>query len=146
MNPQKDFFVNPLSDLFIKYLFGMDNPESKKLVLSFINAVLKDADFEPIVSVIQKNPFNYSEHKEGKVCILDIKAKSETGKLINIEVQSSLYASFDIRSLYYWSQLYASQLHESDEYHLLQPVICINVLNFTLYPTLPDFHLSLIHI
>lgn len=64
---KEDIFISPTSDIFIKYLFGMDTDDSNQLVLSFINAVLEDADFQPVVKIIQKNPFNY-RRKRQRVC------------------------------------------------------------------------------
>ena len=57
MNEKKDN-VKATSDIFIKYMFGMDTKESNHLVLSFINSVLQDSDFPAITKIIQKNPFN----------------------------------------------------------------------------------------
>lgn len=74
----EDIIVKATSDIFIKYLFGMDTEESNKLVLSFINAVLEDSDFPKIVKVIQKNPFNYKEFINDKHSVLDIKVEDES--------------------------------------------------------------------
>ena len=52
MNKENDLYIKPSSDIFIKYLFGMDTEESRMLLLSFINAVLQDSGFEPVVSVV----------------------------------------------------------------------------------------------
>ena len=43
-------------DIFIKYLFGSE--ENKELLLSFLNSGLEDSDFQKIVNVEIKNPFN----------------------------------------------------------------------------------------
>jgi len=140
MKTENDFYVKPSSDIFIKYLFGMDTEESKELLLSFINAVLQDSDFDPIVSVIPKNPFNYKEFINDKESVLDIAATDEQGNEYNIEVQTSGDSAFKKRSLYYWADLYKSQLEESGQYKKLNPVICINILDFELFPELPEIH------
>ena len=140
MTKKEDTFISPTSDIFIKYLFGMDTEESNQLVLSFINAVLEDADFQPVVRIIQKNPFNYKEFKSDKLSVLDIQVEDEKGKVYNVEVQGSADTSFQNRALYYWSKLYTSQLEEADKYKRLLPVISINILDFELLPELPGFH------
>ena len=140
MNEEKEILIQATSDIFIKYLFGMDNEESNRLVLSFINAVLQDNDFPIITRIIQKNPFNYKEFVNDKLSVLDIKVEDERGKIYNIEVQSSGDYDFSYRSLYYWSKLYTSQLENGDEYKSLFPVISINILNFILIPELPAYH------
>ncbi len=90
----KEFFISPTSDIFIKYLFGMDTADSNQMVLSFINSVLEDADFQLVVKVIQKNPFNYQEFKDDKLSVLDIQVEDENGRIYNIEVQVSSDMSF----------------------------------------------------
>ena len=54
------------------------------------------------------------------------------GRIFDIEVQSKGDEIYKNRILYYWSRIYSSQLKESNKYFMLEPVICINVLNFTL--------------
>jgi predicted transposase/invertase (TIGR01784 family) len=133
-------FVKATSDIFIKYLFGMDTEESNRLMLSFINSVLQDADFPAITRVIQKNPFNYKEFENNKLTVLDVEVEDERGKIYNIEVQSSGDYDFCNRALYYWSKLYTSQLENGDEYTRLLPVISINILSFKFLPELPAYH------
>ena len=133
-------FVKATSDIFIKYLFGMDTEESNRLMLSFINSVLQDADFPAITRVIQKNPFNYKEFENDKLTVLDVEVEDERGKIYNIEVQSSGDYDFCNRALYYWSKLYTSQLENGDEYTRLLPVISINILSFKFLPELPAYH------
>ena len=55
-----------------------------------------------------------------------------------MEIQSIGSREFIQRSLYYWSKLYASQLKEGHEYKKLNPVICINLLDFILFPDMVD--------
>ena len=58
----------------------------------------------------------------------------------DIEVQTSGDSTFRNRALYYWSKLYSSQLENGEEYSQLLPAISMNVLNFTLLPSLPGYH------
>lgn len=50
------FGVSALSDIFIHYLFGQT--KHQPLLLDFINAVLQDAGFEPLVSVQLGSPIS----------------------------------------------------------------------------------------
>jgi len=137
---EKEAYVKATSDIFIKYLFGMDTKESDKLVISFINAVLTDSNFPTITKVIQKNPFSYQEFANDKLSVLDIEVEDEKHKLYNIEVQSYGNTHFRNRALYYWAKLYTSQSKEGDPYDNLLPAIGINILDFTLFPELPGYH------
>lgn len=63
---------------------------------------------------------------------LDILAKDESGRLIEIEVQTRSQEYFFERSLFYWSRLYSRQLGRGRKYRELHPVICVNILDFSL--------------
>jgi len=132
------YYVKPSSDIFIKYLFGTE--ENKPILLAFINAVLIKTDFDPIVSVEIVNPFNIKEFIHDKETVLDVKATDNNGRIYDIEVQSIGNSVFIHRSLYYWSVLYSSQLQENEQYHLLKPAICINILDFIIFENISDYH------
>ena len=44
------------------------------------------------------------------------------------------------RSLYYWASSYSSLLNKSDNYTKLAPVIGMNILDFTIFNDIKDFH------
>ena len=76
------------------------------------------------------NPFIRRELLEDKTSILDIKAKTVTDELINIEIQLANKYNMDKRSLYYWSKLYSGQLSAGQDYRELKKTITINIINF----------------
>lgn len=90
-------YINPVRDIFIKFLFGSE--ENKDLLLSFINSVMEDSGFPKIVKVHLKNPFNYKEFSVDKESILDVRAEDEEGTIFNIEVQANDLMYFKNRSL-----------------------------------------------
>ena len=130
--------IKATSDIFIHYLFGSE--QNKDLLLSFINAVLEDADFPLIKSVEILNPFSIRQYALDKSTILDIKAKDNNGKIINIEVQAMGNSTFINRSMYYWARSYSEQLESAEQYRILNPVICINILDFSIIPELDKTH------
>lgn len=107
---------------------------------SFINAVLEDSGFPLVCEVEVKNPYNLSEHQFLKETILDVKATDSKGRIYDIEVQVKDDSHFANRSLYYWAKNYVAQLPVAEFYDTLQPVICINILNFTLIEAIDDIH------
>jgi len=131
-------FMKATSDLFIKYLFGTE--EENELLISFINAVFDDSGFSRIVSLELKNPFNLKKHYLDKGSVLDIKAVDDTGKIFNIEMQTQGDSHFINRSLFYWARIYSSQLNKSEIWNKLKPVVCINSLDFNLFPDIMEFH------
>ena len=130
--------VKITTDLFIRYLLGSD--KNRPLLRSFINAVLEDSGYPPVCDVKVKNPYNLSEHQLLKETILDVKATDNKGRIYDIEVQVHDDSHYTNRSLYYWAKNYVDQLPVAGLYDTLQPVICINILNFTLIEAIDDIH------
>ena len=79
--------------------------ENKDLLISLINSIVSEKD--QIVEVTLLNPYNPKNFAADKLSILYVKAKSEAGKMFNIEIQVTDEADYDKRALYYWSKLYA---------------------------------------
>jgi predicted transposase/invertase (TIGR01784 family) len=123
-------YIKPTSDIFIRFLLGSEH--NKDLLLDFINAVLEDADFPLVESVEILNPFNLKQFTYDKESILDVKAVDSHGRIFNIEIQAMGNELFVNRSIYYWAKNYTGQLEQGEEYRSLNPVICINILEFPL--------------
>ena len=112
--------LNRINDYFVRYLFSHEGNEN--IALNFINAVFKDLDFETFKKIEILNPFNISENYDEKESIVDIKATTEKGITVLIEIQSRGNEDFIKRALYYWAYIY-------DE---LKPTVSINITNFIL--------------
>lgn len=125
-------------DCLFKYIFG--NPKNTGILISLVNSVLKDSGFSEITSVRIENPFSIKEFINDKESIIDIRAKDQSGKTYNIEMQTQSDPNFSSRSLFYWSRLYSRQINHGDKYNLLHPVICINILDFNLFSELQKSH------
>lgn len=78
------------------------------------------------------NPYTDKDSPQDKQSIFDIQAKTEEGKLINIEMQLFNRYDNEKRTLYYWSKQYASQLEEGRPYKNLKKCVTINILNFSI--------------
>ena len=98
------------ADYFIRYFFGLEGDED--LLLSFINAIMIDSNFATFVSVEIINPFNLSEKANNKESIVDLKAVTEDGTIVIIEIQTYSTKNFFERTLYYWSKNYSSTFKE----------------------------------
>ena len=123
--------VKKLNDYFIRYFFGLKGDED--LLLSFINAIMIDSNFATFVSVDILNPFNLSEKAGNKESIVDLKAVTEDGIIVIIEIQTYSTKNFFERTLYYWSKNYSNVLKKGEEYPELKPVISINLIDDILF-------------
>ena len=130
--------LNKKNDCFIRYLFSDKGNEN--IVLDFINGVMIDLNFQTFNNVVILNPFNLTKYLDGKESIVDVKCITEDNQTVIIEIQLQGNQYFIRRSLYYWANSYSSLLNKSENYTKLSPVISINVLDFTLFNDIDDFH------
>ena len=118
----------PKMDFVFKRIFGNENHPN--VLISFLNAVLTPVD--PIKSVIVKDTTIEKSHLEDKYSRLDVKAMTNKGEHINIEIQLKDEYNMIKRSLYYWRKIYEGQLENGENYQKLSRTICINLLDFNL--------------
>lgn len=80
--------------------------------------------------------------QDGKVSVLDIRARMNDGTQVNIEVQVCKDPDMARRSLYYWSKMYSGELHEGEPYNKLMQAISINLMDFNAFPEYTSCHHS----
>lgn len=129
------YLLSPKVDFVFKRIFG--NEKHPSILISFLNAVMKPID--PIKLVQIRNSDIEKEHIEDKYSRLDIKAVTNNGEHINIEIQVKNEYNMIKRSLYYWSKMFESQIVEGDNYNKLSKTVCINILDFK-YLKNDNFH------
>ena len=117
--------IKPTVDFAFKKIFG--SPENSLALIGLLNAILK-LD-QPIQSVEILNPFNHQEFADDKLIVLDIRARDESGRVINIEMQVSVSAGLLQRLTYYACSLYTDQLGAGDQYSCLCPALSICLLS-----------------
>jgi predicted transposase/invertase (TIGR01784 family) len=119
MKPQTD----PKVDYAFKHVFGRE--QSKPALISLLDAILQPAAGQNITNLELLNPFNDKEALDDKLSILDIKARDQSGRQFNVEMQMLAYGDFRPRALYYWSRLYQQQLEAGDDYSAFRPTIAV---------------------
>lgn len=60
--------------------------------------------------------------KGGKVTIVDVKSRDQSGKNYIVEMQVAEVEGFDKRVLYYASKSYSAQIERGDIYEKLNPI------------------------
>jgi predicted transposase/invertase (TIGR01784 family) len=130
--------IDPKVDFAFKKLLGSrDHPE---ITIHFLNAVLGG---DPVIATVEiLNPFNEKDFEDDKLSILDVKATDDQGRLLDIEMQTSLPGELRKRLVYYAALQYVQQLQEGTRYVNLMPSIGISVLDGVLFPEVPDLHLD----
>src|SRR5436190_1078120 len=132
--------IDPTVDYAFKHFLGRES--TIPILIDVIDQVLAPPPGHEIQAIELLNPFNPKEFLDDKLSILDIKARDQSGRQFNIEMQMLFHRSLEQRILFYWSKLYQQQLHEGERYWTLRPTITICFLNDLLFPQLPDYHLT----
>ncbi|MDR2583060.1 MAG: Rpn family recombination-promoting nuclease/putative transposase [Fibromonadaceae bacterium] len=129
--------LSPKVDIIFKLLFG--DERNKDLTISFISAVLgyKDGELEDISFY---DTHLKREHIDGKLEILDIKAKLSNGNVIDVEMQSRCVPSIRKRISYYKSNMLTEQIGRGGSYSGLKPVKSIIVADFDFIPESEKCH------
>ena len=131
--------IDPKVDFAFKYLLGRDR--SIPILIQVLNSILQLPPGSEIVEITLLNPYNLQETANDKLSILDIKAKDQTGRHFNVEMQMLAHSALLKRILYYWSNLHPEQLGKGDDYELIRPTISICFVNDVIFPNVLDHHL-----
>ena len=132
--------IDPKVDHAFKHLLGRE--ATRPILIDVIDSVLNPAPGRRIQDIELLNPFNPKETSDDKLSILDIKARDQSGRLFNIEMQLLASPCYEQRIIYYGTRLYQQQLREGEDYTELKPTISISFLNYGLFPKLrAEYHL-----
>ena len=131
--------IDPKVDYAFKHVFGKN--ETRAILIDLLDSVLNSPPAQRIRDIELQNPFNPKETLDDKLSILDIKARDQSGRHFNVEMQMLAHRYYEKRILYYWAKLYQQQLHEGQDYLELRPTISISFLDRVLFPEVADYHL-----
>src|SRR5690625_1743873 len=125
-------------DFAFKQLFGSE--KNKNITVVFLNAILQRTGRERIKDISFTNTEAGGEYVDDKQSRLDLLVVTEANEWINVEIQFSNQYDMIKRSIYYWSGVYRAPLKKKMSYKELNPVIAINILNFSLFNQTDQFH------
>jgi len=136
-------YLDPKADLTFKKIFG----EHKHLVISLLNALLPLDPDKKIESIEYLPSELVPRTPTGKDTIVDVRCEETGGRKFIVEMQMSWTANFKQRVLLNASKAYVRQLPKGEEYHLLQPVYSLNLVNKVFAPDMDGcyHHYSMVH-
>src|SRR5262249_16007512 len=120
--------IDPKVDYAFKRLFGRE--PNRPILTHLLNAVLNPPPAHAIAELQLLNPFSEQDAFDDKFLIVDVRARDQSGRSCNIEMQMLPHLFFRNRVLYYWAQLHQQQLSAGDNYHALRPTITVCFTNF----------------
>ncbi|WP_246516343.1 Rpn family recombination-promoting nuclease/putative transposase [Salicibibacter cibarius] len=131
-----------LMDLKIEYAFKQlfGNEKNKDITVVFLNAILQKTGRNRIIDISFENTEAGGEDPDDKRSKLDLLVTTDTGKVINVEIQFTNRHNMIKRSMYYWAGTYHRSFKKRMTYKELHPVIAINILNFNILNGTDRFH------
>ena len=102
-------------DWVFRYVYGADNERSKKALIAVLNLIL-DRKENPVVDVTILNPISLKTREDEKETSMDIRARLDTGELIDVEMQRSHFGSYGKRAVYNLNKLVNFSLDKGEDY------------------------------
>ena len=136
-------YLDPKADLPFKRVFG----EHPDLVMSLLNALLPLAPGQEITAIEYLPAEMVPDNPWKKNSIVDVRCKDKLGRQFIVEMQMIWSPEFKYRVLFNASKAYVRQIGNGENYHLLQPVYSLNLVNEIFEPEMKDYyhHYKLVH-
>jgi predicted transposase/invertase (TIGR01784 family) len=130
-------FLPPKSDVVFRLLFG--DIRNVDLLSDFLKSVLTlpQDDLSEITIV---DPHLLRKHPDKKLGILDLKAKTKSGKIVHLEIQLSDLPQMRERLIFYDAGLITDQIDAGEDYGVIKRVITILIVDYELIPESPRYH------
>ena len=124
-------FLDVKTDYAFKKVFATE--ENKPLLIDFLNSIIDFKDDAKIEDLTIIDPYNIPMLKGMKDTFVDVKARLDNNTKVIIEMQVLNNEGFEKRVLYNAAKNYSIQLNKAEDYHLLNPVIALSIVNFEMF-------------
>ncbi|MDR0563720.1 MAG: Rpn family recombination-promoting nuclease/putative transposase [Azoarcus sp.] len=122
---------SPINDAIFKIIFGDGHDVTHLTNLLKATLVLPAEEYEEVTLV---DPHLPREMPDNKMGILDVKVKTRSGKLIDVEIQICFQSRIRERIIFYLSKMINEQIGTGDDYSTIKRSICILITDFVLIP------------
>jgi predicted transposase/invertase (TIGR01784 family) len=133
----KKAMLSPKNDFIFKLIFG--DQRNADVLASFLQAVLDlpESEYEEIVIV---DPHLKRESAEDKLGVLDVKIRTHSGKVVEVEIQIQETPQMRERIVYYASKMIAEQIGKGDGYGAIKKVVSIIITDYELIKENGKYH------
>ena len=101
------------NDYVFHRVYGSDTEESRAALVGLLNIIL-ERKADPIRSIEIKNPIDLGDWILDKDTTMDIKAQTDSGEILTIEMQVSHLKDYRCRAMFYGGRLVNSSLQSGD--------------------------------
>jgi predicted transposase/invertase (TIGR01784 family) len=130
-------FYPPRFDYVFKRIFG--EQKNIKILASFLSAALNlpEEDFESLTIV---DPHLKREFDNDKESVLDVKARSGSAALVDVEIQVRISRDLRKRIVFTTAKMLVEQLKRGEEYQKIDGVVSIVICEGILLPEEPGYY------
>jgi len=130
-------FLSPRNDLVFKLLFG--DERSIEQLTDFLKSVLRiPAEDYDLLTIV--DPHLLPEYKGDKLGIIDVKLKTKSGKVINIEIQVNPMPQMKERVVFYDAKMITEQIGTKENYENIKKVISVVITDYLFIKESPKYH------
>ena len=127
-------YLDPKADLVFKLVFG----EHKDLAMSLLNALLPLRKDEQITELEYATPEMVPENPGKKNSVVDVRCTDAKGRQFIVEMQMYWNRYFQQRVMLNASKAVVKQLDANENYRLIKPVYCLNLVNDIGFKSAPE--------
>ena len=130
-------FLSPKSDIIFKLLFG--DTGSIEMLTDFLKSVLRlpADDYEDVTLI---DPHLKREYEGDKLGILDVRVRTKTKKIIDIEIQLLPSPELRERVVFYLAKMITEQVGAGEPYSKIKRAISIIITDYPLIPDSEKYH------
>ena len=127
-------YLDPKADLVFKLVFG----EHKDLAMSLLNALLPLSKDEQITELEYATTEMVPENPGKKNSVVDVRCTDAKGRQFIVEMQMYWNRYFQQRVMLNASKAVVKQLDANENYRLIKPVYCLNLVNDIGFKSAPE--------
>jgi predicted transposase/invertase (TIGR01784 family) len=129
--------LSPKSDFVFKLIFG--DQRNSDILAGFLKAALKlpGDEYDSLVLV---DPHLKREFEDDKLGILDVKVRTKSGMVINVEIQLASSPELRDRIVLYGAKMLTEQVKRGDTWDRAEQVISIIIIDDILIPEEPGYY------
>lgn len=120
--------LKPTADVVFKRIFGQE----KEITIEFINTFVDPP--QPVVDITYLKQEMFSDNREGKVSIVDIRCTDTNNQHFILEMQVVHHEGFLNRQLLYACKAYTQQFHSGIHYAKTNPIYLLTILDYEILP------------
>ena len=121
--------LSPTNDWIFKLLFGDERHKDNTIALLKSFMELPEEEFDISFMDTSLKP----EFDEDKTGIVDLKIKTKSGNIIDVEIQVNPFPYLEKRISFYKSKLIVEQIGEGERYDVIRRVICVCILDYPFF-------------